>query len=316
MNQLEQLKQFSTVVADSGEFATLAQFGAEDATTNPSLILKAAQIDEYRPLIEEAVEYAKSKDAENPLSHAMDKVSVNFGLKILEIVPGVVSTEIDARLSFDKDACVKKALEIIALYEQAGIPRERVLIKIASTWEGIQAARELQSKHNVRCNLTLMFCLAQAAAAAEAGATLISPFVGRITDFHKQKQGVDAFEPESDPGVLSVRAIYAYYKKYGYDTVVMGASFRSKEQVLALAGCDKLTVAPKLLTAMSQCNDSVEQKLSPSAEVEVPEKLDSSESAFRWAVNADPCAVEKLSDGIRRFAADTEKLEKLLSDML
>jgi len=260
-------------------------------------------------LVDDAIEYGKKhgKDTNEKTLIALDKLAVNFGVEILKIVPGRVSTEVDARLSFDTEANIKKAHELIALYKEAGIAKERILIKIASTWEGIQAAKELE-KEGIHCNLTLLFNLAQAIACAEAGVTLISPFAGRITDFYKKRDNKDHYAPAEDPGVISVKSIYNYYKYHGYKTVVMGASFRTKEQVIELAGCDLLTVSPTILEDLAKSNVEVVQKLDASKVIAVP-KLDVNEKNFRWLLNEDEMATEKLAEGIRRFAADLRKLE-------
>jgi len=306
---LDQLKQFTTVVADTGDFESMKKFKPQDSTTNPSLLVAAAKLPQYQHLVDDAIEYGKKKgkDAHEKTSYAMDKLAVNFGVEILKIVPGRVSTEVDARLSFDTEANIKKARELIQLYKDAGIEKERVLIKIASTWEGIQAAKQLE-KEGIHCNLTLLFSLAQAVLCAEGGITLISPFAGRITDFYKKRDNVTNYAPDEDPGVLSVRTIYNYYKHHGHKTVVMGASFRTKEQVLALAGCDLLTVSPSILEGIQSSNEPVKRVLDPAKVTPVP-KLVFDEKAFRWALNEDEMATEKLADGIRRFAADLKKLE-------
>lgn len=313
---LDQLKQFTTVVADTGDFNLIQKYKPQDTTTNPSLLYSASQQPQYQHLVEDAIKYGKSKgkDAQEQLSYAMDKLAVNFGVEILKIVPGRVSTEIDARLSFDTEGNIKKAREIIALYKEAGIDKERILIKIASTWEGIQAAKELE-KEGIHCNLTLLFSLVQAAACAEVGVTLISPFAGRITDFYKQRDKVSSYPPESDPGVLSVKNIYNYYKKHGYKTVVMGASFRTKEQIIELAGCDFLTVAPQLLEELASSSIQVTRKLSSENVTDVP-KINTDEKSFRWLLNEDEMAEFKLAEGIRKFAADLVKLENELKKKL
>lgn len=316
VSQLDQLKQFTKVVADTGDFATLKEYSPDDATTNPSLIFKAAQMPAYKALVEKAVaDNRKAGGArEAVLGQIMDELLVLFGAEILKIVPGRVSTETDADLSFDTAALIEKAHKFIALYQQKGIGRERVLIKIASTWEGIRAAETLQ-KEGINCNMTLLFSLAQAAACAEARAKLISPFVGRILDWHKAKAGKD-FAPAEDPGVLSVKEIYAYYKKFGYPTEVMGASFRSKGEVLELAGCDALTISPQLLGELKKSTDRVERKLSPAQSQPAPGKLDLDEKKFRWLLNENAMATEKLSEGIRLFNADAMKLEQFIGGML
>lgn len=315
MNQLEQLRQFTTVVADTGDFQLMKQYQPHDATTNPSLILKAVQKPEYRPLLERAVRdhHGTSLDA------VMDAVIIAFGCEILGIVPGRVSTEVDARLSFDTNATLAKARHLIALYEQHGVARERVLIKIASTWEGIRAAEVLQ-REGIRCNMTLMFSLAQAVACAEAGAQLISPFVGRILDWHKKQAGdqwdAAANAGDNDPGVRSVRQIYDYYKKFGYQTEVMGASFRSTAQILSLAGCDLLTISPELLEQLASTQGPVERKLSvDEAQAGNVARLAVDEASFRWHLNEDAMATEKLAEGIRQFAADAVRLETLIGEL-
>lgn len=313
--QLQQLRQFTTVVADTGDFQLMKQYRPQDATTNPSLILKAVQKPEYRPLLEAAVRdhVATGKDA------VVDQLLIAFGLEILAIVPGRVSTEVDARLSFDTAATVDKARHLITLYEQRGIARERVLIKIASTWEGIRAAEILQ-REGIRCNMTLLFSMVQAVACAEAGAQLISPFVGRIFDWYKKQAG-DSWDPvanggDNDPGVRSVRQIYDYYKKFGYATEVMGASFRSTAQILALAGCDLLTISPELLEQLNAGSGAVERKLSVDhAQAGNVARIEADEAAFRWQLNDDAMATEKLAEGIRLFAADAVKLENLIGEL-
>lgn len=310
MNQLEQLKKFTTVVADTGDFQSMQAYTPRDATTNPSLILKAVQKPEYQPLLADVV----TRNAGKSTDEIIDQLLISFGLKILEIVPGRVSTETDARLSFDTAATVAKGRQLIALYEAAGIPRERVLIKIASTWEGIRAA-EILEKEGIRCNMTLLFCLAQAAACAEAGAQLISPFVGRIYDWFKKQTGQEIYGAD-DPGVLSVKRIYNYYRKFGYKTEIMGASFRNTSQILELAGCDLLTISPDLLQKLSDSESSVSLKLNPeTASASDLEKIELDEKTFRFMLNEDAMASEKLSEGIRLFCADTVKLEALIASM-
>jgi transaldolase len=310
MNQLEQLKQYTTVVADTGDFHAMETFQPQDATTNPSLILKAVQKPEYQPLLEQTVQAHRGKSS----SEIIDHLLVTFGLKILAIIPGRVSTETDARLSFDTEGTIAKARQLIALYEAAGMKRERVLIKIASTWEGICAARVLQQE-GIRCNMTLLFSLPQAIACAEAGAQLISPFVGRIYDWYKKANGVD-YSGVDDPGVQSVQRIYTYYKKFGYSTEVMGASFRNTSQILELAGCDLLTISPELLKSLSENEAPIARKLSAeqSAGADI-EKISLDEKAFRLALNEDAMATEKLAEGIRLFCADSVKLEKIVLDL-
>lgn len=309
MNQLEQLKQFTTVVADTGDFQSIKQFTPQDATTNPSLILKAVQKPEYKPLLEQAI-----KDhPELSTGDVIDRVLVAFGMEILKIIPGRVSTEVDAALSFDTEATVAKGRELIALYEAAGAGRERVLIKIASTWEGIRAAEILQ-REGIRCNMTLLFALPQAIACAEAGAQLISPFVGRIYDYYKKATGVDYMGAE-DPGVQSVKRIYNYYRKFGYKTEVMGASFRNTSQILELAGCDLLTISPDLLQKLADTEGAVERKLSDDAKSVSIEKVALDEKTFRFMMNEDAMATEKLAEGIRAFCADSGKLKQIISGM-
>lgn len=308
MNSLDQLKRFTTVVADTGDFNSMRAYAPRDATTNPSLILKAVQQDAYKPLLSETVAAHRGK----PVDFVADRVLVRFGLEILKIVPGRVSTEVDARLSFDATATIAKAHELIALYKEAGVSRDRVLIKIASTWEGIQAATVLE-KEGIHCNLTLLFSPIQAAACAAGNITLISPFVGRIMDWYKKRDGKD-FTAEDDPGVQSVRTIYAYYKYFGYKTEVMGASFRNVGEVLALAGCDLLTISPDLLNQLQSMNEPVVRKLiAVEKAVIAPIKLDVAEPAFRYAFNNDAMATEKLAEGIRAFAVDSAKLEALIA---
>jgi len=306
---LGKLKEFTIVVADTGDFHQLEKYKPQDSTTNPSLVYTAAGLPQYRSLVEDAVKYAKEhgKTKEEQIDLALDKLFVNFGVEILKIVPGRVSTEVDARLSFDTEGSIKKAHQIIKLYEDAGIKKERVLIKIASTWEGIEAAKQLE-KEGIHCNMTLLFSLAQAAACAEAGVTLISPFVGRITDFFKAKEAKD-FPADQDPGVLSVKKIYNYYKQHSYKTVVMGASFRTKEQITELAGCDLLTIAPKLLEDLAKAPaDLVTKKLDATKHTDVREKWAITQKEFAWALNNDEMAHFKLAEGIRKFAEDLEKL--------
>jgi transaldolase len=316
-NLLEQLKQYTTVVADTGDFESMRAYRPQDATTNPSLILKAAQQEAYAPLVDRAVADLKA----SPLSGGalvgaiIDRVLVNFGKEILGIVPGRVSTEVDARLSFDTEGTLTKAREIIRLNEGDGIPRERILIKIASTWEGIRAAAVLE-KEGIHCNLTLMFSLVQAVACAEGGITLISPFVGRIYDWFKKSTGTE-YAGAEDPGVQSVRKIYAYYRQHGYPTEVMGASFRNTGQILELAGCDLLTIGPNLLEELQKSEGTVERKLSPAlAAAEPVERVAADEKSFRFLLNEDAMATEKTAEGIRLFAADIVKMEKLIAAKL
>ncbi len=307
MNQLAQLKQYTTVVADTGDFHAMEVFQPHDATTNPSLILKAVQKPEYRPLLDDTVRAHRGK----PMGEIIDHLLIAFGLKILAIIPGRVSTETDARLSFDIEGTIAKAKQLIALYEAAGVKRERVLIKIASTWEGIRAAEVLE-KEGIRCNMTLLFSLPQAIACAEAKAQLISPFVGRIYDWYKKATGNDYIGAD-DPGVQSVRRIYEYYKKFGYSTEVMGASFRNTSQILELAGCDLLTISPELLQKLADTDGVVERKLSPEAAATSElKRISLDEKAFRMALNDDAMATEKLAEGIRLFCADAVRLEQLI----
>jgi transaldolase len=317
LSQLEQLKKFTRVVADTGDFATLKEYAPQDATTNPSLILKAAQMPEYKELLEKAVADARSSGASGKaaLSEVMDRLLVLFGMEILRIVPGRVSTETDANLSFDTEALIKKARRFILLYERHGVPRERILIKIASTWEGIRAAEVLQ-RESINCNMTLLFSLVQAVACAEAKARLISPFVGRILDWCKKSTGKD-YAPSEDPGVLSVKEIYVYYKKFGHATEVMGASFRNTGEILELAGCDLLTISPQLLSELKKSTLPVERKLHPElARQNQIERLDLDEKKFRWLLNENAMATEKLAEGIRLFNADAVKLEQYLAAKL
>lgn len=312
---LSQLKAVTTVVVDSGDLGAIEQFRPVDATTNPSLLLNASQLDFARPMLASAISYARAhaSDQAATLELACDKFAVDVGTAISKLVPGRVSTEVDARLSFDTEATVAKALQLIELYQQNGISTERILIKIASTWEGIQAARQLEQQ-GIQCNLTLLFHMAQARACAEAGAYLISPFVGRILDWYKANTKQD-YTAETDPGVLSVRDIYHFYKEHGYPTVVMGASFRNTGEVLALAGCDRLTISPALLDELSKQNGTLEVKLvDGGAKTGKPAAL--SESEFRWMLNEDAMATEKLAEGIRKFAVDQRKLEQLIAGQL
>jgi len=318
MNTLEQFKQFTKVVADTGDFGSIKDYKPQDATTNPSLILKASQNKQYAKLINEAVEFAKKNepDKSKQLDLAMDRVAVNFGLEILRIVPGRVSTEVDARLSFDTEKTVEKARHIIDMYEKEGVIREKILIKIASTWEGIQAA-EILKEDDIHCNMTLLFSKAQAIACAVAGLQLISPFVGRIHDWYKKEWGVDSISAEDDPGVKSVAEIFTYYKKFGYETEVMGASFRNTGEILKLAGCDLLTISPDLLEEMEGMDVEVERQLSvDEAKKADIEKIEVDEKTFRWMLNEDAMATEKLAEGIRKFSADLIKLEEMMKSKL
>lgn len=314
-NKLSQLKEFTTIVADTGDITAIKDFLPQDATTNPSLMLKAAQIPEYAPFLDQAIAWAKtqSNDKDQQTLDAGDKLAVIVGTEILKYIPGRISTEVDARLSFDKEATLAKARKLIALYEDAGVSRDRVLIKAASTWEGIKAAEELE-KEGINCNLTLLFSFAQAQACAEAGVYLISPFVGRILDWYKKSTGQE-YTAETDPGVVSVTEIYNYYKEHGYNTVVMGASFRNIGEIEQLAGCDRLTISPNLLEELKKDESKLERKLVPATSVKAaPAAI--TEAAFRWAMNEDAMATEKLSEGIRNFAADQRKLEVTLASML
>lgn len=314
MNQLDQLKKLTIVVADTGDFASLKQYSPTDSTTNPSLIYAASQQPQYKHLLEDAVRYGKAK-GKNQTSEILDKVFVNFGLEILKIVPGRVSTEVDARLSFDVEGSIAKARHLISLYEAAGVNRKRILIKLASTWEGIKAAETLE-KEGIHCNMTLLFSLAQAIACADAKATLISPFVGRILDWYKKSEGVASYPPTEDPGVKSVTKIFNYYKKFGYKTQIMGASFRNKEEILELAGCDLLTIAPSFLEELRTSTEPVTRKLDPEkAKQEKIEKLHLDEKTFRYMLNEDAMATDKLAEGIRNFVKDIVKLEKILISM-
>lgn len=307
-NQLEQLKQFTKVVADTGDFSGLKTYAPQDATTNPSLILKAAGMSGYAHLVQQAIKDAGSGAS---LGATIDLLLVLFGREILQIVPGRVSTEVDARLSFDRDGSMAKAREIIALYQRHGVPRERVLIKLASTWEGIRAAEQLQ-REGINCNMTLLFSFPQAVACAEAGVKLISPFVGRILDWHKKNAGRD-FVGADDPGVQSVRTIYTYYKKFGHATEVMGASFRNVGEILELAGCDLLTISPQLMGELATSQAPVVRKLDPQAAIGATiDRVSFDEKAFRFALNEDAMATEKTAEGIRSFAADIRKLEELI----
>lgn len=318
MNLLEQLKRFTTVVADTGDFASIEAYRPKDGTTNPSLIYQASQDEKYRSLVEEALWYGRRAPGERSaqVTATVERLAINFGLEILKIVPGRVSTEVDARLSFDSEATVRKARELIALYEAAGIPRERILIKIASTWEGIRAA-EIVEREGIRCNLTLLFSQVQAIACAEAGVQLISPFVGRILDWHKKDRGVSDIPAPEDPGVRSVVSIYNYYKKFGYKTEVMGASFRNIGEVCELAGCDLLTISPKLLKELELQEGELNRKLNPdlAAGMDI-ERVTMDEKRFRWMLNEDAMATEKLAEGIRNFTKDLVRLEQQIAGML
>ena len=314
--QLDSLRSMTVVVADTGDIDAIKKYQPQDATTNPSLILSASALPQYAPLIDEAIAYAKAQSADKAqqLIDAEDKLAVNIGLEILKIVPGRISTEVDARLSYDTQATVEKARKLIALYNAAGISNDRILIKIASTWQGIRAA-EILEKEGINCNLTLLFSEAQARACAEAGVYLISPFVGRILDWYKANSDKKEYAPAEDPGVISVTKIYNYYKEYGYKTVVMGASFRNIGEIIELAGCDRLTIAPALLKELQENSTALVRKLDYKGEVKAkPQPL--TEAEFYWQHNSDAMAVEKLAEGIRKFAVDQEKLEAMLSAKL
>jgi transaldolase len=316
-NQLARLKEFTTVVADTGDFEAMKEYEPQDATTNPSLILNAARQEEYRHLVEQAVRDRTGSPLAGSalIDSIIDRVLILFGLEILKIVPGRVSTETDARLSFDADGTIAKARQLIALYEQDSIPRERILIKIAATWEGVRAAEVLE-REGIHCNLTLLFSLVQAVACAEARVQLISPFVGRIYDWFKKDTGID-YQGAADPGVQSVGSIYSYYKKFGHPTEVMGASFRNAGQIRELAGCDLLTISPGLLEELSASTDPLERKLDPEAARSSDiQKLDLDEKSFRFLLNEDAMATEKTAEGIRRFSADIVTLENLIESML
>ena len=314
--QLDSLRKMTVVVADTGDIDAIKKYQPQDATTNPSLILSASALPQYAPLIDEAIAYAKAQSADKAqqLIDAEDKLAVNIGLEILKIVPGRISTEVDARFSYDTEKTIAKARKLIALYNEAGISNDRILIKIASTWQGIRAA-EILEKEGINCNLTLLFSEAQARACAEAGVYLISPFVGRILDWYKANTDKKEYAPAEDPGVISVTKIYNYYKEYGYKTVVMGASFRNVGEIIELAGCDRLTIAPALLKELQENSTALVRKLDYKGEVKAkPQPL--TEAEFYWQHNSDAMAVEKLAEGIRKFAVDQEKLEAMLSAKL
>ena len=317
---LDQLRQLTVVVADTGDFGSIKEYKPTDATTNPSLILAAAKLPQYKHLIDKAVQFGKENGKNLELT--LDYLFVLFGCEILKIIPGRVSTEVDARLSFDLEGSIAKARHFIRLYEKEGISKDRILIKLATTWEGVKAAEELEKKDGIHCNLTLLFNFAQAVACAEAGVTLISPFVGRIYDYYVKTTGKKVYEdPAEDPGVKSVRKIYNYYKKHGYKTVVMGASFRNISEIKALAGCDLLTISPQLLSELAnEKNVKLEQVLSveKAKQINSPdlEKRHYDEKTFRWELNEDEMANEKLSEGIRKFAADSKKLEEMIKELL
>ncbi|EBH9038495.1 TPA: transaldolase [Salmonella enterica] len=316
MNQLDGIKQFTTVVADSGDIESIRHYQPQDATTNPSLLLKAAGLEQYGHLIEDAIAWGGKHGGtqEQQVAAASDKLAVNFGAEILKSIPGRVSTEVDARLSFDKEKSIEKARHLVALYQQQGIDKSRILIKLAATWEGIRAAEQLE-KEGIHCNLTLLFSFAQARACAEAGVYLISPFVGRIYDWYQARSPLEPYVVEEDPGVKSVRNIYDYFKQHRYETIVMGASFRRTEQILALTGCDRLTISPNLLKELKEKEEPVIRKLVPSSQM-FHRPTPMTEAEFRWEHNQDAMAVEKLSEGIRLFAIDQRKLEDLLAAKL
>ena len=318
MNTLAQLKQYTKVVADTGDFESMRQYQPVDATTNPSLIYSSASDQRYAPLVEEAIAYARQQadSSSERLGLCLDKLAINFGLEILQIVPGRVSTEVDARLSFDIEGTIAKARSLIRLYEANHILRERILIKVAATWEGIKAAEVLE-KEGIRTNLTLLFSKIQAIACAEAGVQLISPFVGRILDWHKAQRKVDHIPAEEDPGVLSVKAIYNYYKKFGYSTEVMGASFRNTGEIIELAGCDLLTISPALLAELERDQQTISPKLTPEIALASDEKkIIPDEKMFRWLLNEDAMATDKLAEGIRKFTADLIRLEQFIAPKL
>jgi len=318
MNRLDQLHGMTTIVADTGDIESIKEYKPIDATTNPSLLLNAAKMPQYVELVREAIEFGKqhANKHDEQVNTILDKIAVNFGVEILKIVPGRISTEVDSRLSFNSEETIKRARQIISLYESNGVDANRILIKIASTWEGIQAAQQLE-REGIHCNLTLLFGMAQAIACGEAGVTLISPFVGRILDWYKKAEGVDSYPASEDPGVLSVSAIYDYFKKFGYKTSVMGASFRNIGEILALAGCDLLTIAPKLMAELQTSDEHVLQNLNPedSKSMDI-EKINIDEASFRWMMNEDAMATEKLSEGIRNFTVDTIKLQQYVAELM
>lgn len=318
MNQLEALKQMSIVVADTGDIQSIAAYRPQDTTTNPSLLYKAAQMPAYRHLVEDALNFGKQQgtDPQTQMRWTLDKLAVNFGVEILKLIPGRVSTEVDARLSFDTDATIRRAQSLFALYQEAGVdPGQRVLFKIASTWEGIRAAERLE-RLGIHCNMTLLFSFTQAVACADAGVTLISPFVGRILDWYKKANPGVEYPPDEEPGVQSVKRIYEYYKRHGYQTTVMGASFRNIGEILALAGCDALTIAPQFLAELAASEGEVQRRLDPESAraLDLP-KIALTEPAFRWDLNEDAMATEKLAEGIRLFAEDTRRLEQLVGGL-
>lgn len=325
-NALNCIKKHTKIVADTGDFMAIEKFHPQDATTNPSLLLSASQLPVYQHLLEDAITFASKKPNNEQLSWAMDKLMVNFGMEILKIIPGRVSTEVDARLSFDTTGTIEKARRIINIYKEHGISKERILIKIASTWEGIQAAKILEEQDGIHCNLTLLFSFPQAVACAEAHVTLISPFVGRILDWYKKNNSNDAKmydeHPEKDPGVLSVKQIYQYYKKFDYSTIVMGASFRNTGEIIQLAGCDYLTISPVLLAELEAIQVSDDSSIQPKLTIKESKMISNldrihlDEKTFRWELNQDAMATEKLAEGIRKFSEDTIKLESILCQKL
>ncbi|MBQ0711781.1 MAG: transaldolase [Porticoccus sp.] len=313
-SKLDQLREMTVVVADTGDIEAIRQYQPIDATTNPSLLLKAAQLPQYQPLLRKSIDAAQHRGAADLLSDSMDELAVRIGREILQVVPGRVSTEIDARLSFDTASTVQRGKRLIERYQQAGIDSSRILLKIASTWEGIRAAEQLE-KEGIQCNLTLLFSFEQAAAAADAGAFLISPFVGRILDWHKANGGQPSYLPHEDPGVVSVKTIYNFYRQQNYDTVVMGASFRNTGEIEALAGCDRLTISPQLLEELNNDYDELPRSLNPSNTGEPVQNNTKGEAAFRYQMNSNAMATEKLAEGIRHFVADQTKLEKMLAEL-
>ena len=315
-DKLSQLKKMTTIVADTGDINSIKQYSPQDATTNPTLLLKATQIKEYEPLITEAAQWGENQGGGevNQLENTLDKLAVNFGKEILKIIPGRISTEVDARLSFDAEKTVARVRKLIKLYNNEGIANNRVLIKVAATWEGIQAAEQLE-KENINCNLTLLFGFCQAVACAQAGVFLISPFVGRILDWYKKTEGKE-YGAEDDPGVLSVKKIYRYYKKLGYPTVIMGASFRNAGEIEELAGCDRLTIGPNFLEELQQDQNELTQKLSPTMSFpEDMQQIELDEKSFRWMLNEDAMSTEKLAEGIRNISRDLEKLEDFVKQV-
>lgn len=312
-DKLSQLREMTVVVADTGDINAIRQYSPQDATTNPSLLLKAAQMADYRSLVSDAIEWGRKQPGSDrqQFNNVLDKLAVNFGKEILDIIPGRVSTEVDARLSFDRERTIDRVRRLIALYESEGVPRNRVLIKIAATWEGIRAA-EILEKEGINCNITLLFGFCQAVACAEAGVFLISPFVGRILDWFRNNTG-EEYTPETDPGVLSVKKIYQYYKKFGYSTIVMGASFRNIGEIEQLAGCDRLTIGPNFLEELQNDRSQLPRILSPDmAFPEELQKIDMDELTFRWQLNEDAMATEKLAEGIRNFSKDLVRLEQFV----